>query len=44
MILDVGFKRAIDVCKKQCPSVGLTCIILDVAFKRAAVVCVKQCL
>jgi len=39
MILDVTFKRAINVCMKQCLWVGLTCMILDVAFQRAAVVC-----
>ena len=42
MILDVAFKRAINVCKKPCLQVGLTFTILDVAFKRATDVCKKQ--
>ena len=41
MILDVTFKRAADVCKKQCLWVGLTYTILDVAFQRAATVCMQ---
>ena len=44
MILDVAFKRAADVCMKQCLWVEFTCMILDVAFKRAVDVCIKQCL
>ena len=42
MILDVAFKRAVDVYKKQCLEVGLTCTILDVTFQRVVVVCMKQ--
>jgi len=41
MILDVAFKRAADVCMKQCLWVGLTCMILDVAFQRVVAVCMQ---
>ena len=41
---EIAFKRAANICEKQCLWVGLICIALETTFKRAADVCVKQCL
>ena len=35
----ITYKRAADVCMKECLWGGLTCMILDVAFQRVTAVC-----